>query len=68
MKSIKELNSKDKPGHYFMNMTNINDFDPNMMILDQLCLKSIIVKNKILHILFLMTQSVFFKKVEFTHI
>ena len=28
MKTLKRLNIKDKPGYYFMNVTNTDDLDP----------------------------------------
>ena len=34
MKTIKGLNIQDKPGYYLMNMTNINDFDPELLMTD----------------------------------
>ena len=35
MKTVKRLNNKDKPGYFFMNMTNINDFDPKLLLIDE---------------------------------
>ena len=63
MKTTKRLNIEYKPDYFFMNMTNINDFDPKLLLInelqlltvDQQCLKLVIVKNQTLHILFLMT-------------
>ena len=36
MKTVKRLNIKDKPSYFFMNMTNINDFDPNLLLINEL--------------------------------
>ena len=63
MKTTKRLNIEYKPDYFFMNMTNINDFDLKLLLInelqlltvDQQCLKLVIVKNQTLHILFLMT-------------
>ena len=32
MKTIKGLNIQDKPGYLFMNMTNIKDLDPDLIM------------------------------------
>ena len=60
MKSTKRLNIEEKCGCYFMNMTNINDVDPNLLIINellslvnQLCMKFILIKNETHRILFL---------------
>ena len=34
MKTIRGLNILDKPGCFFMNMTNIDDFDPELLFID----------------------------------
>ena len=34
MKTIKRLSIKDKTGYYFTNITNINDFDPEFLLLN----------------------------------
>ena len=36
MKTIKKLNIKDKPEYIFMNMTNINDFDPGLLLINKI--------------------------------
>ena len=35
MKTLKRLNIKDKPGYYFMNITNIDDFDPEFLLFNK---------------------------------
>ena len=35
MKTIKRLDIEDKPGYYFMNITNINDFDPEFLLFNR---------------------------------
>ena len=35
MKTVKRLNIKDKPGYFFMNLTNINDFDPKLILINE---------------------------------
>ena len=35
MKTVKRLNIKDKSGYYFMNKTNINDFDPKLLVINE---------------------------------
>ena len=35
MKTVKRLNIKDKPGYFFMNMANINDFDPKLLLINE---------------------------------
>ena len=35
MKTIKGLNIQDKPGYIFMNMTNINEFDPEFLLFNK---------------------------------
>ena len=34
MKTVKRLSIQDKPGYFFMNMTNINDFDSELLAND----------------------------------
>ena len=36
MKSTIKLNIEEKRGYYFNNMTNINDFDLNLLILNEI--------------------------------
>ena len=36
MKTTKRLNIEDKSGYYFMNMTNINDFDPKLLLTNEI--------------------------------
>ena len=35
MKTVKELNIRDKPGYFFKNMTNINDFDAKLLLINE---------------------------------
>ena len=35
MKTVKELNIQNKPVYFFKNMTNINDFDPKLMLINE---------------------------------
>ena len=35
MKIVKRLNIEDKSGYYFMNMTNIKDFDPKLFVTNE---------------------------------
>ena len=35
MKTLKRLNIKDKPGYYFMNVTNIDDLDPEFLLFNK---------------------------------
>ena len=36
MKTTKRLNIEEKRGYYFSSMTNINDFDPNLLIINEI--------------------------------
>ena len=36
MKNTRRLNIENKPGYYFMSMTNINDFDPNLLLINEI--------------------------------
>ena len=36
MKATKGLNIKDKPGYFFTDMTNINNFDPDLLIINEI--------------------------------
>ena len=36
MKTIKKLNIEDKPEHFFTNMTNINDFDSKLLLINEI--------------------------------
>ena len=36
MKIIKKLNIEDKPEYFFTNMTNINDFDPRLLLINEI--------------------------------
>ena len=63
MKALKRLNIKDKPGYYFINVTNIEEFGPEFLLFNnlpllticQLCLMLIIVKKITHHMLVLIT-------------
>ena len=35
MKTVKRLGIKEKPGYIFMNMTNINDTDPKLLLINE---------------------------------
>ena len=35
MKTLKRLNIQDKPDYVFMNITNINDFDPQFLLFNK---------------------------------
>ena len=35
MKTIKRLNIEDKPGYILMNMTNINDIDLKLLVINE---------------------------------
>ena len=36
MKTIKKLNIEDKPEYFFTNMTNINDFDSKLLLINEI--------------------------------
>ena len=36
MKTTKRLNIEYKPDYFFMNMTNINDFDPKLLLINEI--------------------------------
>ena len=36
MKTTRGLNIEEKPGYYFINMTNVNNFDPNLLIINEI--------------------------------
>ena len=61
MITTKRLNIKDKPGYYFTNMTSINDFDVNLILINEFTIfenRSIMFdinyceKNNIPHVVF----------------
>ena len=35
MKTVKRLDIQDKPGYYFMNMTNVNDFNVKLLLINE---------------------------------
>ena len=35
MKATKGLNNENKPGYFFTDITNINNFDPNLVIINE---------------------------------
>ena len=35
MKTVKRLNIEDKPGYVFMNMTNVNDFNIKLLLINE---------------------------------
>ena len=36
MKTTKRLNIEEKCGYYFMNMINVNDFDPKLLLINEI--------------------------------
>ena len=40
MKTIRQINTKNRPGYFFNGMTNINDFDPSLLNIDEVVLES----------------------------
>ena len=36
MKTSRALNIEKTSGYYFMNMTNVNDFNPNLLIINEI--------------------------------
>ena len=40
MKTTKRLNVKDKPSYYFLNMANINNFDPKLLSINEITIFS----------------------------
>ena len=36
MKATKGLNIRNKPGYFFTDMTNINNFDPDLLIINEI--------------------------------
>ena len=40
MKTVRRINIKNRPGHFFNDMTNINDFDPSLLNIDRLVFKN----------------------------
>ena len=36
MKTTRRLNIEQKSDYYFMNMTNVNDFDPNLLLINEI--------------------------------
>ena len=72
MKATKILNIEDKTGYYFVNMTNINEFDPKLLLINKFTIfenGSIMFdinyckENNTPHVVF-MTYSVFYETVE----
>ena len=35
MTTVRRLNIEDKPGYFFMNMTNIDDIDPKLLLINE---------------------------------
>ena len=35
MKTVKRINIEDKPGYFFTNMTNIDNFDPKLLVIKE---------------------------------
>ena len=40
MKTIRQINVKSRQGYLFKDMTNINDFDPSLLNIDEVSFKS----------------------------
>ena len=40
MKTIRQINIENRQGYFFNDMTNINDFDPNLLNIDEVSFKS----------------------------
>ena len=40
MKTIRQINIKNRQGYFFNDMTNINDFDPSLLNIDEVLFKS----------------------------
>ena len=40
MKTIRQINIENSQGYFFNDMTNINDFDPNLLNIDEVSFKS----------------------------
>ena len=40
MKTIRQINIKDRQSYFFNNMKNINDFDPSLLNIDEVSFKS----------------------------
>ena len=39
MKTSRQLNTEDRSGYFFSDMTNINDFDPSLLSIDEVVLR-----------------------------
>ena len=70
MKTVKRLNIEDKPGYFFMNMTNICDLDPKLLLINELTIfenRSIMIdinyceENNVAHIVFNNIEYIFRK-------
>ena len=42
MKTIRQINVESRQGYFFNDMTNINYFDPSLLNIDKVLLKSIV--------------------------
>ena len=40
MKTVRQINIENTQSYFFNDMTNINDFDPNLLTIDQVSFKS----------------------------
>ena len=40
MKTIRQINTKNRHGYFFNDVTNINDFDPSLLNIDKVSFKS----------------------------
>ena len=76
MKTVKQLNIQDKPGYFFNDMTNINDFDPKLLVINELTMFenrltmfdiSYCEKNNTPHIVFNNVECVFRKSGVFSY-
>ena len=39
MKTIREINTENRQGYFFNDITNINDFDPSLLNIDEVSFK-----------------------------
>ena len=40
MKTVRQINIENRQGYFFNDMTNINDFDPSLLNIDEISFKS----------------------------
>ena len=77
MKTTKRLNIEDKPGYFFMNMTNVNDFNVKLLLINEFTIfenRSIMFdisyceENNVAYILFDNVECVFRKSGVFNYL